>query len=340
MPSKGDVIIRWIYLHDASDRVRDTAFRLLKAGLALGAIGVLVILIEPSALLDALAVAQWRWMLGALVLLPVNLALDGLVWRRLLHPIASSVPLPQLTRALLAGFTLGFVTPARTGELVGRALALPAADPWAVSLTVFVQRLVDTMINVAVGTGVLAAALYTGWMSASTGWWLLLIGSGVFALLLAGLLAVPSVAARAVRRLLPDRPALHQRVAVLDAYERSAMLRTAGWAGLRYGVFCTQFVLLVYAFPDPPALGWTFAAVALVFLVKFLVPSITLMDLGIREGAAVFFFGLAGVSQPAAFNAALLLFMITLVLPAVAGLPFLGNLRLRRAKAIADRSSP
>lgn len=330
--------------------LRDVAFRILKTGLALGAIGYLIYVVEPAEIAAALAEARWPWIMAALLLMPLTLALDGVVWRRLLRPVTPQATPRQLAGAILSGFALGFFTPARAGEFVGRALYLPDADPWSVSLTVFVQRLVDTAINVSVGAIVLGGALYMELLDGSLAWTLVLIGGGTFGFLLIGFLAAPSSAARLVRVLAPQRTALHERVDVLQAYRRRTMVRTAGWAALRYAIFCTQFVLLIYAFGPDLAVGSTFGAVALTFFVKFLVPSVTLMDLGIQEGAAVFFLGLFGAAQAVAFNAAFLFFLINIVLPTIAGVPFVWDLRLDRdpsesrtvppSPASADLSSP
>jgi uncharacterized membrane protein YbhN (UPF0104 family) len=323
-----------------TENVRDIALRILKTVLALGALGYLVVVVEPSAIVAALSNAHWPWIAAALALLPVNLVVDGIVWRRLLRPVAPGVTPQQLGGAILSGFALGFVTPARAGEFVGRSLYIPDADPWSVSLTVFVQRLIDTAINVGAGVGVLAITLYSGVLSTTWPWVALLTVSAAFLGLLVGFLMTPALAARLVRRLLPNRPALHQRVDILQAYQPRAVLRTVGWALLRYGVFCAQFLLLLYAFA--PALGLieAISAIALTFFVKFMVPSVTIMDLGIQEGAAVFFLSLFGAAQAIAFNAALLLFIINIVVPTAAGVPFVWKLDLRRDTAPAPSTSP
>ena len=315
--------------------VRDVAFHILKIGLAVGALGYLIVVVDPSEIAAALAEARWWWIAVALALLPANLVLDGIVWKQLLQPVAPDASARALAGAILSGFALGFVTPARAGEFVGRALYLPDADSWSVSLTVFVQRLIDTAINVAAGVGVLGATLYVGALDATWPWMTLLVGSVLFLALLVGFLAVPSVAARFVRSVFPNRPTWHQRVDVLQAYEAQTVWRAVGWATLRYGVFCAQFVLLIYAFAPPLGVVAILGAVVLTFFVKFMVPSVTIMDLGVREGAAVFFLSLFGATQAVAFNAALLLFLINIVMPTAFGIPFVWNLNLRSDRSTA-----
>ncbi len=305
----------------------------LKTTLTLGAIVYLVVVVEPSAVATAFAEVRWPAVAAAALLRPLSLGLEVRMWRGLLRPVAPHVASRRLWRAVLSGFALAFVTPARVGEFAGRALSLPGADPWAVGLTVFVQRVVDTTVNVLAGTGALVVLLATGALDASAAWWTLAgVGGGVGVLLLGGL-TCPRGVAGLVDRLLPHRTSVRGRVALLRAYTPREIARALGWAVLRYGVFCTQFLLLLYAFaPDLP-LGSAVLAVTLTFFVKFLAPSITLMDLGIQEGAAVFFLGLFGVAQAVAFNAALVLFLITIVVPTAAGVPFVWRLRFARADA-------
>lgn len=331
----GGVIIRWITVRCRGGHVRTIAFHILKIGLAVAALGYLIVVVEPSEIAAALAEAQWMWIGAALALLPVNMVLDGIVWKQLLHPVAPNASYRALGGAILSGCALGFVTPARAGEFVGRALYLPEADSWSVSLTVFVQRLIDTAINVTAGVGVLALTLYVGVLDATGPWVALLAGSALFLMALVGFLAVPSVAARFVRSAFPSRPKWHQRAAVLQAYRPRTMGRAVGWAVLRYGVFCAQFVLLIYAFV--PAIGGIaiLGAVVLTFFVKFMVPSLTIMDLGVREGAAVFFLGLFGATQAMAFNAALLLFIINIGVPSALGIPFMWNVNLPSERSAA-----
>lgn len=318
--------------------MRDIAFHILKIGLAVAALSYLIVVVEPAEIAAALADAEWMWIGVALALLPANLVLDGVVWNQLLHPIAPSVSYRALGGAILSGFALGFVTPARAGEFVGRALYLPEADSWSVSLTVFVQRLIDTAINVTAGIGILTVTLVLNVLDTTWPWVALLIGSTFFMLLLTGFLIAPSSAARVVRTVFPNRPAWHERVEVLQAYRPRRMRRAVAWATLRYGVFCAQFALLIYAFGPPLSMVVIVGAVVLTYFVKFMVPSVTIMDLGVREGAAVFFLSVFGASPAVAFNAALLLFVINIVFPTALGIPFVWNLNLQsdRSPAPAD----
>ena len=84
-----------------------------------------------------------------------------------------------------------------------------------------------------------------------------------------------------------------------------------------------QFALLVSAFSFKyNFLGYIWAG-SLMLFVKSVIPSISFGDLGVREAAAVFFLLPFGISNVAAFNASIFLFLINILLPAILGLFFL-----------------
>ena len=56
---------------------------------------------------------------------------------------------------------------------------------------------------------------------------------------------------------------------------------------------------------------------------KTIIPPVSFGELGIREGASVYFLKQVGVSAAAGFNAAIFLFIINVLLPALTGLIFL-----------------
>jgi len=58
----------------------------------------------------------------------------------------------------------------------------------------------------------------------------------------------------------------------------------------------------------------------LIMFIKTVIPPISLGELGIREGASVFFLTRFGELSSVAFNASIFLFVINILFPALAGL--------------------
>lgn len=305
-------------------------FLLLKIGLTTGAFVALGLSVSPTEVVETVRDAQWSWVVLAALFLPLNLFLDGWVWGRLLKPVTGLLSARRLAGAVLCGMTLGAWTPAQLGEYAGRTFYLRQGDRWTVSLTILVQRMVDMAVAVDVGLVALTWALMTGTLPLSTPWIVAATTGIVVGGALTILVAAPSMADSLTRWLLSGWPAVSRRTEVIRTLPPKQILLVVAGSLLRYLVFATQFVCLALAFRPAVSVPTLFAITALIFYVKYLIPSLTVLDLGIREGAAVGFFHLFGLSTAPALHAALLLFVLNRIVPALLGVPLLLHLRLPR----------
>ncbi len=305
-------------------------YTVLRAALAIALLGYLIYLIDIDQIANAAATADIRWILLALFLLPVNVLLEGVLWRRMVLTVAPQTNLGRSLGSLLCGFALGIFTPGRAGEFAGRAFYLRHPDKWELGTLVLTQRMLDFVAAVNTGMAVFLVYLLLHAEATSTLWWILAFVGGGTVLFLTPLALLPQLTHKLLSKIL-RKPGFRRRIAFLKKQTSRSMASLLALAFVRYLVYCTQFVLLALAFGSSIRWHLNYAAVALVFLVKFLIPSITLTDLGVREGAAVFFFGQFGVGEAVAFNAAFALYCINLLLPALAGVPFVTQMRFRQS---------
>ncbi|MFW5973126.1 MAG: lysylphosphatidylglycerol synthase domain-containing protein, partial [Bacteroidota bacterium] len=253
------------------------------------------------------------------------------LWRRLTRLVMVQDRRRTNFAALLCGYSLGFLTPGRLGELAGRSFYHDHDDRWQLSALVLFQRMIDMLIGVTVGLGAVLLFIIFEQPEAALAWFAIAAVGVVTVPTLAGLLFYPAPAYRVVSRWVSNDRLL-KPVEFLTRIER---MQTAPYLGLATGrllVFVSQFVFLFFAFEAAADIATTYRGALMTFYGKFLIPSITIMDIGIREGSAVFFMGASGLSRAAAFNAALFLFVINLVLPSLAGVPFVLRLRTGRGK--------
>jgi uncharacterized membrane protein YbhN (UPF0104 family) len=115
-------------------------------------------------------------------------------------------------------------------------------------------------------------------------------------------------------------------ISALDGLHRSKSIGILAMAFLWFIIILFQYHALVLAFENVSFLH-SFWAVSATLFTKVLLP-ISFGDLGIREGAALYYYSLFDVSHATAFNAALLIFLINFVLPATIGSYFVFKLRL------------
>jgi uncharacterized membrane protein YbhN (UPF0104 family) len=313
---------------------------ILKFVLTLGVLGAIVATVDPSALLASFRSAEWTWVGVAVLLLPLNLALDGWTWKQLLHTVLDRVPLKPVAGGVLSGIALGFWTPARVGEYAGRALFLPEGDRWALSLTVFAQRMVDMAVGVFVGLVLLVGALVGGALPATPAWLATAAVGGATVGLLAPFVVAPALVHNGVQWLVPGWTGVTDRTVVFRRLSARRTRRVLGGTGARYLVFTGQLACLGAAFAPSAPVGLLWGAAGLTFYVKYLVPSLTVLDLGVREGGAALFFQLFGLGAAAGVNAALLLFTINLLVPALLGAPLVAKLRFSSGVEAVDARRP
>lgn len=299
----------------------------------------LVLEVEPAEILATAARAELGWIFAALLLLPINVALDATAWWLVIKRVAPRTRWRQSIGATLSGYTLGFLTPGQFGEYPGRAFYVPHADKWEISVTVLTARLAD--MTVGIGAGLLPLVFFINETQTATPnlwWWLFAYGAWVTFLLVCVCL-VPGLVHRVVHRFAQSHK-IRSRIRFLKRLSLRRRMMVLGVAAVRYAVYSTQFFLLLKAFA--PETSWTIGmtGIALVFMGNFIIPPVTIMDLGIREGLAVFFLGVLGVAAAPAFDASVFLFLVNLLLPALVGIPFAFRLRFDRRKQAQPLDAP
>jgi uncharacterized protein (TIRG00374 family) len=160
---------------------------LARALLGLAVSAVAVVLVARQVDLDAAAnvLHQARpWLVAATAsFICLDLAIRALRWRGILGPLAQ-LPLPTVAASLLVGYLANNLLPARLGEVVrshhlGHRTGVSRAS---VLGTVVVERVVDTVVLVAIASGAILLLAVRGVLAG-----VILVGLGVAGLLVAGL---------------------------------------------------------------------------------------------------------------------------------------------------------
>ncbi|MFQ5569432.1 MAG: lysylphosphatidylglycerol synthase transmembrane domain-containing protein [Rhodothermales bacterium] len=298
----------------------------MKVGLAAAILGYLIYAVDIGQILEAAEKARTGWILGALALLPLNVFLEGVGWHLLVRIEVPTVHWKMSFESLLAGHALGLSTPARLGEYAGRAFSLQHKNRGTLLALVLTDHLITKVVGVSIGLGAFFYFLHVFSPTPLHLWRAVALYGAAMALMLIVFVLFPRFAYRVLHHVV-RLARLRRHLQFLQTVSTRLMLLLLTAAALRYAVYSMQFVLLIYAFAPAVAFHTAYIGVVLVFFVKFLLPSVTLFDLGIREGAAVFFLGLWGYTGAVAFNAAFLLFCINLLLPAMVGIPFVFRLK-------------
>lgn len=284
---------------------KSTAIFLAKVVVAGVILFVLVKSLQPRTLLAVFKTADRTYLAAAMLLLTSNLLIQTVKWRCLLKLVDPNTSFLMAVQSLLGGYPLGFITPARLGEM-GRTLFVKNTN----RLKVVKLFVLDKATNLAVT--ILMGCLGLMFLSCH----FLEISNAVR--LMGGVVIVGCIL---FLFLAPVISKLIARLVKLPEFDWSTNLVVFVFSLGFYLIFLIQFIVLVFAFQKTDPLSASQAA-ASVFLAKSLLP-FSFNDLGIREGAAVFFFKQIGVNSAAAFNAAFALFLINIGVPTLLGLAVL-----------------
>ncbi|MBW3544671.1 MAG: flippase-like domain-containing protein [Bacteroidetes bacterium] len=272
------------------------------------------------------------WAIAALLLVPLNWLLEALKWQVLARRV-NSAGLARCLQAVLAGLCLGMVTPRSLGDYAGRLLVNGGEEKVRMVGAVLLNRMLQSLSTFSGGiAGVLILIWYLGLWQSEVLAMLLLPGIvGVVAIL-------PLTGAGSTQLIVWLQQRLGDKliswIAVIKEYSPAELLWVNSWALLRYAVFSLQFLFLLWwAGLEGPVviLG---AAIAATFLLKTLVPAFNfLSDLGVREFSALLVFSLLEMPHAEIIAASLLLWIINICLPSLAGLTIVLQIKLKNIAA-------
>ncbi len=282
---------------------------------------VMVILLKNlkmTNILSTFGLARREYIILAFTLVIPNIYIQFYKWNYLLKLIKPNVSARESMNSLLAGFTFGFITPGRVGEF-GRAFFIKDC-PWVKVIGIaFIDKFFS--LAIVIFAGAIGILTLIGGQLHFYSLLPLIIFTLVALLLLRYLLFHPEVFRNFLYHLnvmLPFREKVKLLISSFDCFHRKQALKLFGLSILFYLIFFTQYFILISAF-EPVRLLPSFQAISSTLLVKSMLP-ISLGDLGIRESAAVFFLGKIGADRTTAFNASIMIFMINILLPSLAGL--------------------
>ena len=310
---------------------------LLKLAIAGLLLFMLVRTISLENIRNALNHANFLFIALAGVLLIPNFMVQGWKWHYLLKMGMPKATYWDALRSVLSGFALGFITPGRVGEL-SRALFIKGCNRMQVTGLTLVDKLFS--MSTIYATGSVATFLFFSLKLDSkfqTPVAILALITVSFAIFLA---LFPHRIRHVIdwlRKKLPFEEKIDWLLSGLRTYRRGQALRLLAMNFLYFLIFGTQFLLLINAFEPFPIIDG-YLLVASTIFAKSLLP-ISFGDLGVRETAAVYFVSQVGGQQSTAFNAAILMFLINIVLPSLIGLALVLGRNSRETEAATDETN-
>ncbi len=248
----------------------------------------------------------------------INWALEAMKWQVLVKPI-EEVSFSESYKGVLAGLSLGFISPANLGDMAGRMLTVKNETRKRSFGAVFMGSSIQTYITLFFGT--IAFGYFIFYVLPKTSFLYLII----FTFLLFGvILGVILVRARQVLSDFFFRISWLQKLIlyfeIINSYSINTIAKALGFGGLRYAVFTFQFLLIFLVFQIHLPLSDALMIINLIFLAKTIIPTFNfLTDLGVRQISAIYLFDFYGINHSVVIAAVFSLWLTNILLPVLGG---------------------
>ncbi len=289
-------------------------------------IGFIIARVDFSRVWESLLSANTEFIAFAVVLMLASLVIQFVKWKVIARKIIGETNNKTLLKSLLLGISSAMITPLQTGVYVGRAAAFEKEKiPRVIFATIFDKI---TMLFITAFLGSLVSLLFLkekydvdSFVTVPL-FFLIVILTAIILVIFS---SDKFDKAELIRVLSPKkfRKKFSAKIEFVNALDAKLFFSTLPLFILQEALLLLQFAVLIYAFGGSAQFWDLVLAALLVFFSKSFFPPVTVGDLGVREAMAIFFFGLVGVPEQTAFNAAMFLFVINLLLPSLISLYYL-----------------
>lgn len=259
------------------------------------------------------------------VLMLVNWLLEAAKWRYLARRLAP-VTMWQCIEAVFCGLTWAVFTPNRIGEYGGRVMFLPQRKRihgvFAMAVGSFGQNVITNVLgSVAIVWFVCSFLNVNVWLC---------IGLAILAAAFMALMLLFYFNIRWMVSLLNSIKFLqkfHRFFDIMGRYTFAELVRIMAYCLARYAVFSFQYYLLIHLLiPSIPAYD-VLLMVFVLFFVQSALPSLDLLDFGVRNFTAGMLFVYVTDQNIAVMAAVTSIWLINLIIPAILGSVFVFKLR-------------
>ena len=284
-----------------------------------------------------------------IILMFVNWGVETIKWQYLIRKI-EKVSFFKAYEAVLSGVAVSSFTPNRIGDYFGRVFVLEKANRIEGIFITLIGSIAQFFVMTFTGTIALAIIVIQfredlmSYLSISEqGFYLIYAGLGIIATLIFSFLILlflnVSVITDFTNYLLKDRfSKLKYYLRVFTFYKSSEIFKVLGLSFLRYLIFSIQFYILLRMFMIPIPFFQGMVIITVVFLIMTFLPTIAIVELGIRGSVSLYFFGLffakTGIQnidyEVGTLAASSTLWLINIAVPALMGAIFVFNLKFFR----------
>lgn len=314
---------KYCELRDILIKKKSFLFFLLKLFIAAGLLYYIISTIKPAEIFSAFEKADLKLLLAAFLLSFINLYLQFFKWKLTCNLLLNENSNNKIAISLFHGIAAGVFTPARVGEYFGRAIIFKDKPVYKVALATLLDKFFPLLMVAFFGsiTSIIFIHLEYGITYFLT-FSLFLVVFILFYFLIYLIFNEKFWDSIIFSKLRKSERInyLLDELKELRKLDNSYLIKMLVISLLFYFCFLLQYALLVSAFSGKLNFLDYLWAGNLVMFAKTIIPPVSAGELGIREGASVYFISRFGEEASVGFNASIFLFIINVLLPSILGL--------------------
>jgi uncharacterized membrane protein YbhN (UPF0104 family) len=267
-------------------------------------------------------------MSAVVLLMLVNWTLESFKWRYLTRNLVK-ISAWEAIEAVFCGLTWAIFTPNRLGEYAGRVLFLPNRKRihgvFAMAVGSFGQNVITNVLGLSAVTWFLFTFHVHNTpthIHLNTWFYLLIVIGSVGFILFITIFYFHIIWLVNLLDHIPFIKKYHRFFDIMGRYKKPELINIMLFCMARFAVFSFQYYLIIHLLIPQMPVFEMMMMVLILFFVQSALPSLDLVDIGVRNGMAVFLFGYITNQTIAIMAAVSSIWLINLIIPAILGSVF------------------
>jgi uncharacterized membrane protein YbhN (UPF0104 family) len=273
------------------------------------------------------------WIALVFLLMFLNWGLEAFKWKYLLTTV-KFISIATAIQSVFCGVSFSIFTPNRIGEYAGRILFLPYGYRIKGILIAIVSSISQMIITLSIGVigFVLLVKETMHWNSIQTS--VIIVFAIVFSIILIWIYFNLQVFRKWIIILKRFKliGKIEKALKAISLFSNKQLLFVLSISLLRYIIYSVQFLILLIIFEVHFTFLEGIMGIPSIFLIQTLVPIPAIAELGWRGNVSIEILGLFSQNQYGILAATTLLWIINLIIPALAGSVFIFNSQILKQK--------
>lgn len=279
--------------------------------------------------LNSLKSNSYLWLVAALVLMPINWAVETYKWTKFTNDF-EPIGFLKAYRAIFSGVLFSVFTPNRIGEYGGRILWLKPENQWKGVIATMLSSFCQILITLSFGIiGLLYFAFTFLQVTPQISLAILFLGVGFIGLLYFLFFNIDLIIPVAKRIPWPQKIRfLLKHLTILTHYSNQELLIALLLALIRYCLYCIQYLMILYFFDINPHFWVGLACISTFFLLQTSIPLPPILGILTRGEVALQIWGHFHVNDILILTSTYTLWVLNVLIPAFMGLIFITTLNI------------